>query len=113
MMLLYSHGIRTMVVVYALLNVLWLFVWHAFVWRQLGYSLWQLLADVLPFALTAAATMVLTHYATLPLSDNLWLLLLARVVMAAAVYYLVMRLAGAHILKETTQFVRSRLKHTE
>ena len=33
--------------------------------------------------------------------------------MAAAVYYLVMRLAGAHILKETTQFVRSRLKHTE
>lgn len=113
MMLLYSHGIRTMVVVYALLNVLWLFVWHAFVWRQLGYSLWQLLADVLPFALTAAATMVLTHYATLPLSDSLWLLLLARVVMAAAVYYLVMRLAGAHILKETTQFVRSRLKHTE
>ena len=57
--------------------------------------------------------MVLTHYATLPLSDSLWLLLLARVVMAAAVYYLVMRLAGAHILKETTQFVRSRLKHTE
>ena len=38
--------------------------------------------------------------------DNLWLLLLSRIVLATLLYLGVMRLAGAQILKESIAFFR-------
>lgn len=105
MLLLYPYGIRTMVVGYAALNILWLFVWHGFVWRQTGYHLLMLLKDTVPFAFGALLTMVATYFATKSI-ESLWLLLLARVVMAGVVYYLIMRLAHAKILEDCVQFLK-------
>jgi hypothetical protein len=65
------------------------------------------LADILPFALTALGVMTVTHLLTMGI-DNIWLLLLTRVVTAALLYYLVMRLAGATILKECLAFIRKK-----
>lgn len=109
MVLLWPWGIRAMVVAYTIINVAWLFVWHGMVWRLSGYSLLQFLKDTLPFALAAFAVMAVTHYATLPV-HNLVALLLCRIVMAAVLYYLVMRAAHAQILAECQQFVLSKIR---
>jgi len=109
MFCLYPYGIRTMVIVYTALNILWMFVWHSFVWKQTGYNLLMLLKDLMPFAVIAAGTMILTYFATVSFS-NLLLLLLARVAMAAAIYYLVLRLAHAKIMEECSNFILSKFK---
>jgi O-antigen/teichoic acid export membrane protein len=57
---LWRQGIMVMVVAYTLLNIAWMFVWHFFVRRLMGYRLTDFLKDILPFALAAAFVMGLT-----------------------------------------------------
>ena len=114
MIALWREGIYTMVTAYTLLNIIWVLVWHFFVHRLMNYSLPAFLKDILPFALIAAAVMVVTGWVTqltvdcLQLTDDylrLWVLLISRVILAAALYYVVMRVAGAVILKEILAFI--------
>jgi O-antigen/teichoic acid export membrane protein len=115
---LWREGIYVMVIAYTLLNILWMFVWHQFVRRLMNYRLLHFLKDILPFALAAAAVMVVTEVVTeftvysLQFTDDylrLWVLLLCRVLLAAILYYAVMRLSGAVILKEIQAFLRAKL----
>ena len=104
MVALWREGIMTMVIAYALLNIAWVFVWHFFVQRLMNYRLIPFLKDILPFALAAAGVMAVTGFVTHAI-EMLWLKLLCRVVLAALLYYVVMRLAGALILKEIMAFI--------
>ncbi len=114
---LWQQGIRMMVIAYTLLNILWVFVWHSFVRRLMSYRLLDFLKDILPFALAAAFVMCLTWLITqftvysLRFTDDylrLWILLITRVALAIILYYAVMRLAGAVILKEVIAFFKKK-----
>ena len=115
---LWRQGIMVMVVAYTLLNIAWMFVWHFFVRRLMGYRLIDFLKDILPFALAAAFVMGLTWLITyqftvysLRFTDDylrLWILLISRVVMAMLLYYGVMRIAGAVILQEVIAFIKKK-----
>ena len=109
MLLLYPYGIRTMVLAYVALNLIWLFVWFAFASRLTAYNLLLFLKDIAPFGFAAAGVMLITGYITMPI-ENLWLLLLCRVVLAALLYLLVMKVAGAKMLDETLAFVKNKFK---
>jgi hypothetical protein len=113
---LWQQGIRAMVIAYTLLNIIWVFVWHFFVRRLMGYRLLDFLRDILPFALAAAGVMGLTWVVTEFIVDSLsfiddylklWVLLISRVVLAVILYYAVMRMAGAVILKECIAFFKN------
>ena len=105
MVSLWQEGIYTMVIAYTLLNILWVFVWHYFARRLMGYRLLHFLKDILPFALAAAGVMAVTGFATQMISA-LWLKLLCKVIIATILYYAVMRLSGAIILKECLSFFK-------
>ena len=109
MITLYPYGIATMVKTYVVLNLIWLFVWFFFACKDTSYTLLLMFKDIMPFALAAIFVMVVTGYVTMPI-ENLWLLLVSRIVLAAVLYYAVMRLAGAQILKETTDFMMNKIK---
>ena len=98
-----------MVISYVTLNIIWVFVLWFMVNRLTGYRLLSFLKDILPFLLSAAAVMTVTWFATESIA-NLWLLLLARFVMAAVVYYGVMRIARVKMLDECQQFLLAKLK---
>ncbi len=108
MIFIWHWGIRNMVIAYVLLNLIWLFVWHHFTRRLIGYRVRMFLKDILPFALSALGVMAVTYIATMGI-HNLWLLFLTRIAMAVVLYYLVMRLAGAAILKECMAFVKRKM----
>lgn len=110
MLVLYHYGIRTMIIGYVILNICWLFVWHYAVQRLTGYRLLSLLKDITPFALCALGTMLITAFITRGI-QNLVLLLIVRVCLAIIIYYIVMRVAGAQILKECMQFLLSKTKN--
>ena len=107
---LWRQGIYVMVIAYTLLNIAWVFVWHWFVRRLMNYRLMQFLKDIVPFALAAAGVMMVTGFVTESISA-LWLKLLCRVAIATLLYYAVMRVAGAVILKEVMAFVKQKMKH--
>jgi O-antigen/teichoic acid export membrane protein len=113
---LWRQGIYVMVVAYTLLNIIWVFVWYFFVRRLMGYRLLDFLKDIVPFALAAAGVMSLTWFVTEFIVDSvlfiddymkLWVLLICRVVLAMILYYVVMRMAGAVILKECMGFIKN------
>ena len=116
------QGIYTMVIAYTVLNILWVFVWHFFAHRLMGYRLLSFLKDILPFALAAAGVMAVTGFVTEFIVDSLqltvdsydylrlWVLLLSRVVIATILYYVIMRVSGAVILKECFAFILSKKK---
>ena len=108
MLLIWHWGIRNMVIAYVALNLIWLFIWQYFANRLIGYRVWLFLKDILPFALAALCVMTVTYVATRDI-EQLVLLLLARVAMAVVLYYLVMRIAGAAILKECMGFVKHKM----
>lgn len=105
----YRLGIFTMVCAYSAFLIAWLLPWHIATGRLIGYRLQWFLKDTLPFALSALAVMAVTHLATSFIANNV-VLLLARIALAAVLYYIVMRLAGVAILKECTEFVKRKIR---
>ena len=104
---LWPQGIRVMVMAFVALNVAWMGVWFFFVNRLTGYAPLSFLKDVTPFALAAAAVMAATGWATNAIGP-LWLLLTVRILLAALLYYIVMRVARVQILADCQQFLAGR-----
>ncbi len=105
---LWHQGIYMMVIAYACLNIIWMFVWYYFVRRLMRYRLLHFLKDTLPFAIAAAGVMAVTGFVTQPIT-SLWFLLVTRIIIAALLYFVVMRLSGAVILKECLAFIKNKL----
>ena len=102
------------------INLVWLFVWYFFARRLNDYPLVHFLKDIVPFALTAGVVMLATQYLTGYVVETLtfvgdyarlWLLLISRIVVFGALYFLVMKLFRARILDETLAFFKNKFKH--
>ena len=65
--------IRGMVIAYVIVVISWTLVWHFFVNREIGFSWYQALKDILPFFFIAAFTMAVTK-STLVISP--WIVLM-------------------------------------
>ncbi len=96
-------GITAMVIAFACINILWLLAWQFFASKLIGYSYLQMLRDLLPFMFISLAVMMVTWLITKPIS-NIYLLMCARVVIAALFYVLAMRLSGAKIYAESVGY---------
>ena len=103
----HAMGIRTMVIAFACINILWLLAWQVFAYRLIGYRLFSMLRDLLPFMLIALAVMAFTYLVTLHIS-NMLMLLVSRVLIAAALYFMAMKLLRARILEDCIEFIRSK-----
>ena len=107
MLLAYPYGIHTMIVAFVTVNIVWMLVWHYFVWQQIRLSLWNALKDVIPFATLAGITMIVTYYATRSIG-NIYLLFTAKVVVAAILYTLLMWGSNSVVFKESIQFLKKK-----
>ena len=97
-------GITAMVTAFSALNVVFLAVWYAALRRLQPLKLTDLLRDIVPFLAVAAAVMAATCYAT-GWIESLWPLLIARILLAAILYFIAMHLLHAAIMKECLQFI--------
>ena len=103
-LLFYRQGITIMVIAYSVFNILWLGAWMPSAKRIIGLRFLNVLKDIVPFMLCGALVMVATYFATMAIS-NIYLLLVVRVLIAAALYYGIMRLLNVVILRECMQFI--------
>ena len=103
----HSLSINAMVIAFACINILWLLAWQVFANRLIGYRFFSMFRDLLPFMIIALAVMVVTYFVTLHIS-NMLMLLVARVLIAAALYFITMKLLRARILEDCIEFIRSK-----
>lgn len=102
-----GYGIETMVWVYVAITIMWIAVWNYFVWREIGFSIMQTLRDITPFLIVAALSMVVAYFVTQQIA-NIYLLLIAKVIVAAALYLGTMWLMGAKIMRECIGYLLKR-----
>ncbi|MDR0988984.1 MAG: lipopolysaccharide biosynthesis protein [Prevotellaceae bacterium] len=107
LLLIHPYGLHAMVALFVGINVGWLLIWHFFVWRSIGLRLREALTDVLPFCLLALLAMAGAWLLTRSIS-NLYLLLIAKMAVAALLYVVLMRVSRAAIFRESLQYLRSR-----
>lgn len=100
----FGGNIRMMVYANVAIIILWIGIWNYFVWREIGFSLWQTLRDITPFLCIAAVTMLATYFITMGIS-NLYLLLISRVCIAAALYCGISWVCGAKIMRECIGYI--------
>lgn len=110
----YPFGLYTMLVVYTIVNILWLFVWQHYARKHTGLRLRDVLGDILPYILLAAATMAVTHLLTtltltalpsLTHTFSLILSLLLKILIAAALYTGTLYLTRSPILRESLAYL--------
>lgn len=103
-LIVYPLGIHVMIGVYSFLNILWLLIWHYFIRKEIGLSLYNAFKDVFPFAGSAAITMIVTYFITSPITSSI-LLLFTKLILAAAGYLSIMRIANSEIQKEIFSYL--------
>jgi hypothetical protein len=109
---LWPYGLRVMVCVFVAVNLLWVPIWFFFLKRLTGYRWTSFFADFAPFALSAFGVMGLTYLLTCGL-ENDYLLLSSRSLIAALLYYAVMRIAKVKIPDECQQFVLQKIRKND
>ena len=105
----YHYGMFVMVCAYSAFIILWLLPWHHYAGRLVGYRWREMICDLLPFTLAAAAVMATTYLATMAIQQPL-LLIASRFTMAAILYYVIMKVAKVEILRECEDFVIKKIR---
>lgn len=98
-LLLYPYGIAVMIKAYVALNVLWLLVWHYFLFKEIQLPLIHALKDIGAFAVIAFFVMLATWYLTKSI-ENIYILIIAKVLIASLLYVMVMWLSRSVTFKE-------------
>ncbi|MCF0198283.1 MAG: lipopolysaccharide biosynthesis protein [Bacteroidaceae bacterium] len=103
LVVLHPWGLRTMVVFFVCVNVLWLVVWQTIARRLIGLRFRHAVQDVLPFFVFSVAVMTVAWLAARPIS-NLWLSMLVKVVVAVTLYAGILWVSGAKIMREAVSY---------
>lgn len=104
----HPYGITAMVVGITVVNVLWLFVWHFFVRREIAYGVIALFADIVPFMGVAVVSILGAWFATRFISNQV-LLFTAKILITAVIYIIIMRITASVTFKESLQFIKEHL----
>ena len=104
LILLYPYGLLPMVVYFVALNISWLAIWQWFAWRLTGLTFMEALKDTVPFLVFTLIVLGITWWLTRGI-ENLWLLLLSRILLAAVLYAGIMWVSGAKIMREAIHYI--------
>lgn len=106
-LLLYPWGITYMVLGTSIINMFWLLVWVELVRREIGYTYWQLLNDILPFLGFTVLSILAAWYVS-GFIGNLVIRLTAKVLLTAALYIFVMWVTRSVTFRECLYFLTKR-----
>lgn len=100
----YPYGLHIMLIVYTLVNILWLVIWHYFAHKHIGLSWFATLKDIAPYLILSLAIMFVANtvagYVT-----NIYLSLILKISLAASLYILVMWKLKSAVFRESIQYL--------
>ena len=105
---MFSQSIIVVVTVYSIFMIIWLAAWQAVAKHLINLKWQEAILDIAPFMVITVAVFAITHFATLWIDNNVFLLI-SKVVLGAVLYIAVMKLAKVKIFAECWDFVRKKL----
>ncbi|MGJ1433347.1 lipopolysaccharide biosynthesis protein [Sphingobacterium spiritivorum] len=105
-LLVYPYGISSMILVYVITNILWLFVWHYFVSNQIGLQWKHLFADVFLFAAIASVAVAGTYLITMDLTLHLYIHFILKIIITAILYTTLVWFIRPQLVKECITFLK-------
>lgn len=106
---LFSQSIIVVVSVYSVFMIIWLAVWQATAKHLINLKWTEAILDIAPFFIISVAVLAITHFATLWIHNSV-ALLIAKVIIAALLYFTIMKFAKVKIFDECVQFLRNKFK---
>lgn len=103
-----SQGILVMVVIYTVINIGWLLIWHYFVNKQIHITLWEVMKDITPYLLISGGVIGTSYFLTIGF-HNLYVLLILKIGIAVSLYVFIMWIGKSVIFFESVQFIRKKL----
>ena len=104
----FSQSIIVVVSVYSAFMVIWLAVWQATAKRLINLKWLDAILDIVPFLIITVAVFTLTYFATFWISNKI-VLLIAKVIIGALLYIVVMKFAKVRIFDECWEFLRKKI----
>lgn len=104
---LHSYGINVMLSIYVTINILWLLIWHYFVWKEIKISFFMALKDISFFAAAAIFTMMVTYFVTESIG-NMYLLIASKIIIAAILYIFIMWISRSVTFRESINYIFKR-----
>lgn len=102
-----KYGIHIMVIAYVCINILWMFVWHYWVWREIRLSLFSALKDVLPFAGIAAICILGAGY-TASFVTSPYLKICVKIIVAIILYITFMWSSKSVTFRDSLLYIRKK-----
>lgn len=103
----HSYGMQTMVLAYTVFLIAWLVVWQVLMNHICHVPYLGVLKDTLPFIGCATLTMIGTYYMTKGIG-NIYVLLVVRLLLAAIIYFVMMKVLKVRILDECLAFAKKK-----
>lgn len=105
--LTFPLGILWMVAAYVASFFLGLLGWHYFANKLIGLRLWSVIKDVIPYCSITILTFIATRIITSQL-ENVYLLLITKIIIAAVLYVLIMWKSNSVVFKESLEYIKKK-----
>jgi O-antigen/teichoic acid export membrane protein len=108
--LIFIHpwGIIRMLIIFLLINFLWLPIWHYFANRLIRLRLLSVVKDSMPYFLITCIS-IGCSYLIASYIENIYLRCLQKILMTAAIYILIVWKMNSVMFKESVEFLMSRM----
>lgn len=104
LLIIHRMGIKPMIVSYCVFNALWLFVWLYFARKEIDIKVSMFMRDILPYMLLSSFVMAVAYVSTMAI-ENMYLLFVSKVAIAASLYVFIARLIRSEELNEIKEFL--------
>lgn len=94
-----------MVIAYACINIIWMFIWQHFACHFIHLSVLQLLHDLLPFIGSAIFSCCCAWIVSEMTANHFLISLAIKVIVAAITYLAIMKISNAEIMKECLNYL--------
>lgn len=101
------YGLYTMLIIYSVINILWLGVWQFFARRCIGLKFRHTLSDILPYLTISLVVMTISCYVASGIYNPI-LSLAIKIIVAATLYCFIMWISGSVVFKETLSYIKHR-----
>lgn len=102
-------GVYVMAASVVSVNILGLMVWHGLSLKFLHVPIWDMVRDIFPYCITTIGSICVV-FVLLYKFENIYLLLISKIILVMFFYLVIMKFSGSVILKDICVLVKKRLE---
>ena len=107
-LLLYPHGVNTMVYAFISIHTIWVFVWYFTARKDISLTIIEFLREILPYLVATILSITISGFALISVT-NIYLLICSKIILTALLYTGILFISKASILRESYEYLKTLL----